>query len=140
MDLQELSDRQEITDLMTRYTLALDTRSFTDLREVFTADAVLDYASAGGPTGDSEVAVPWLERGLSAFDRSQHVIGQIAVDLSENAAQALAYFTSQRVRVNPDGTERLIEVGGYYHLDLVRTPDGWRSRGFVEDRVWSRRN
>ena len=42
MDVQELCDRQEITDLITRYTLAVDTKSFADLFNVFTVDAVLD--------------------------------------------------------------------------------------------------
>jgi len=140
MDLQELSDRQEITDLITRFTLAIDTLSFADLRQVFTDDAVLDYSSSGGPTGSVDAVVPWIERGLAGFDRFQHTIGQIAVDLHADAAQASAYFTSPRVRIDPDGTERLREVGGYYHYDLVRTLDGWRSRGIVEDRVWSRRS
>jgi hypothetical protein len=141
MDLQELSDRQEITDLITRFTLAIDTRSFADLRLVFTQDAVLDYSSAGGPTGSSDVVVPWLERALGGFDRFQHVVGQIAIDLQGDTAQATAYFTSPRVVViDPEGTEKVREVGGYHHHDLVRTPAGWRSRGFVDDRVWSRRN
>ena len=140
MDLQELSDRQEITDLITRYTLAIDTRSFADLRHVFTDDAVLDYSSSGGPTGSSDVVVPWIERGLAGFDRFQHTIGQIAVDLHGDTAQASAYFTSPRVHIDADGTEKLREVGGYYHHDLIRTPDGWRSRGIVDDQVWSRGN
>ena len=36
MGLQELSDRQEIVDLITRYTRAVDTRSWDDLDRVFT--------------------------------------------------------------------------------------------------------
>ena len=28
--------------------------------------------------------------------------------------------------------------GGYYFHDLVRTPDGWRSRHLREDNVWFR--
>lgn len=139
MDQQELSDRQEITDLITRFTLAIDTLSFTDLRRIFTDEAVLDYASAGGPTGSIDLVVPWLERALSGFDRFQHLVGQIAVDLQGDTAQATAYFTSPRVVRTPEGTEKVREVGGYHHHDLVRTPDGWRSRAMVDDRVWSRR-
>ena len=26
--------------------------------------------------------------------------------------------------------------GGYYHHELVRTGDGWRSRSLREDNVW----
>ena len=36
------------------------------------------------------------------------------------------------------GSEHVIEVGGYYHHDLVRTPGGWRSRKMVDDIVWMR--
>jgi len=28
------------------------------------------------------------------------------------------------------------QCGGYYHHDLVRTPDGWRSRRLVEENRW----
>lgn len=140
MDLQELSDRQEISDLITRFVLAVDTFSFADLRLVFTDDAVLDYSGAGGPTGSADVVVPWIEQTLGKFDRFQHLIGQLAVDLQGDSAQVTAYFTSSRVvRVEPEGTETVREVGGYHHHDLVRTPDGWRCRAFVDNRVWSRR-
>ena len=138
MDLQELSDRQEITDLITSVTLAIDTMSFADLRLLFTDDAMLDYSSAGGPTGDCDVVVPWLERALGGFDRFQHVVGQIAIYLLGDSAQVTAYYTSPRVRLDPDGTEKVREVGGYHHHDLIRTGDGWRSRTMVDDRVWSR--
>ena len=141
MDLHELSDRQEISDLITRLTLAIDTLSFDDLRFVLTDDAVLDYTSAGGPMGGVGDVVPWIGRAMSGFDRFQHVVGQIAVDLQGDVALATAYFTSPRVMIglSADGTERVRKVGGYHHYDLVRTSAGWRARGFVEDRVWSRR-
>lgn len=45
------------------------------------------------------------------------------------------------VSINPDGEESLWDLGGYYyHHDLVRTPHGWRSRGIVDDLVWTRGN
>lgn len=138
MDLQELSDRQEITDLITRYTRAVDTRSFGDLADVFTDDAVLDYSIVGGPTGTPDAVVPWIEKGLAGFDRFQHLVGQVSIDLDGDTATATASFTNPMVSVGPDGTEKPWEVGGYYHHDLVRTPLGWRSRGIVDDMVWTR--
>ena len=138
MDLQELSDRQEIVDLITRYTRAVDTRTYADLAGVFTPDAVLDYSSVGGPADVPEVVVPWIEAGLAGFDRSQHVIGQVSITLEEDCASATAYFTNPMVSINPDGSEKLWEVGGYYHHDLVRTPAGWRSRRIVDEMVWHR--
>lgn len=138
MDVRELCDRQEIIDLITRYTLSVDTKSYADLFDVFTPDAVMDYSMVGGPKGPPDEVVPWIEQGLAGFDRFQHVIGQIAIQLDGDSASATAYFTNPMVSVAPDGTERLWEVGGFYHHDLVRTPIGWRSRGIIDDMVWHR--
>lgn len=139
MDLAELADRQEITDLITRYTRAVDTREFDTLREVFTEDAVLDYSRVGGPEGPRDEVIPWIERGLAGFDRFQHLVGQVSIELDgPDSARATAYFTNPMVAVAPDGTETLFEVGGYYRHLLVRTPDGWRSRRIEDDLVWSR--
>ena len=137
MDLQELSDRQEITDLVTAYTRAVDTARWDDLAQVFTEDAVLDYAASGGPVGGLAEVTPFL-RSLEGFDRWQHTIGQVAITLAGDAATATAYFVNPMVAVGPDGEQQLWEVGGYYHHDLVRTTAGWRSRRMVDDLVWSR--
>ena len=138
MDLQELADRQEIVDVITRYTRAIDTRSWDDLDSVFTEDAILDYSSVGGPVDELSVTKPWVADGLGGFERYQHVIGQVATELEGDTARATAYFTNPMVAKNPDGSENLVEVGGYYHHDLVRTSSGWRSRRMVDDNVWMR--
>lgn len=140
MDLQELSDRAEIQDLITRYTRAVDTRQWDDLDDVFTDDAVLDYSSVDGPVAAVGEAKSWIEKGLAGFDRYQHLIGQVAIEMEPGGedARATAYFTNPMVARAPDGTESVWEVGGYYHHDLVRTPSGWRSRRMVDDVVWQR--
>ena len=138
MDLHELADRQEIVDVITRYTRAIDTRSWDDLDHVFTDDAILDYSAVGGPVDVLAVARPWVAQGLSGFLRYQHVIGQVAIDLDGDTARATAYFTNPMVAPTKDGGETLVEVGGYYHHELVRTPAGWRSKRMVDDNVWMR--
>ncbi|MEO5652020.1 MAG: nuclear transport factor 2 family protein [Marmoricola sp.] len=138
MDVHELSDRMEIRDLVTAYTRAVDTRCWDDLDVLFTHDAVLDYSSVGGPVDSLAVVKPWVEQGLRGFDRYQHTIGQVAIALDGDTARATAYLTNPMVAKAPDGTETLWEVGGYYHHDLVRTPDGWRSRRMVDDIIWTR--
>ena len=138
MELQELSDRMEIRDLVTAYTRAVDTRTWDALDDVFTEDAVLDYTSVGGPADSLAVVKPWVEQGLRGFDRYQHVIGQIAIELVGDTARATAYLVNPMVAKAPDGTETLWEVGGYYHHELVRTPDGWRSQRMVDEIIWQR--
>ena len=138
MELQELSDRMEIRDLVTAYTRAVDTRTWDALDDVFTEDAVLDYTSVGGPADSLAVVKPWIEQGLRGFDRYQHVIGQVAIELVGDTARATAYLVNPMVAKAPDGTETVWEVGGYYHHDLVRTSDGWRSRRMVDEIIWQR--
>lgn len=137
MDHQELSDRYEIADLITRYTRAIDTARWDDLDALFTEDAVLDYSSVGGPAGDLSEAKPFIAN-LSGFERWQHLLGQVAIELEGDRASATAYFTNPMVARAPDGSETLYEVGGYYHHDLIRTPDGWRSRKLVDENIWTR--
>lgn len=138
MDLQEISDRLEIVDVITRYTRAVDTRSWDDLDDVFVEDGVLDYTSVGGPAAPLAEAKSWVAQGLAGFARIQHVIGQVSIELDGDRARATAYMLNPMVSIAPDGTETLWEVGGYYHHDLVRTPQGWRSQRMVDELVWSR--
>lgn len=137
MDLQQLSDRQEITDLITAYTRAVDTASWDDLDAVFTEDAQLDYTSSGGAISGLAEAKPFV-RNLEGFTRWQHTIGQVAIDLDGDRAHATAYFINPMVSTGVDGKETLWEVGGYYHHRLVRTADGWRSEHMIDELVYSR--
>lgn len=137
MDLQELIDRQQIVDLITAYTRAVDTARFADLRDLFTDDAVLDYSSPGGPVGSLAEVTPFIEN-LTGFERWQHTIGQVSIELDGDTASATAYFINPMVARNADGSENLLEVGGYYHHELRRTPDGWRSARMADEIVWTR--
>lgn len=137
MDLQELSDRQEITDLVTRYTRAIDTGDWDGIDAVFTPEAVLDYTDSGGPAAPRDEAKEFV-KALAGFERWQHLIGQVAIELDGDEARATAYFFNPMVARSRDGRESVVEVGGYYHHRLRRTPGGWRSVGMVDETVWSR--
>ena len=140
MDLAELSDRQEIVDVITAYTRAVDTSQWDKLHSVFTADAVLDYSPTGGPVGPLEEAIPFI-RNLEGFTAWQHTIGQVEItfdDETRMSAKATAYMINPLIATGPDGKPVLMEVGGYYHHQLVKGEDGWRSRHMVDEILWSR--
>lgn len=137
MDLPELSDRAEIADVITRYTRAIDTAEWDLLDTVFLPDARIDYTSAGGTVGQFPEMKRWLAEVLPSFPRRQHVIGQLDIALDGDTARVTAYFLNPMVTRAEDGTEGLYNCGGYYHHQLVRTPDGWRSRELVEETVWT---
>lgn len=141
--MQELLDRAEITDALIRYTLAVDTATWDDLDTVFTPDAAIDYSESGGMTGSFPEVKPWLAENLFAFAiRTMHTLGQVSISLNGDQATVAAYFHNPMAI--PDGTggagggERIVEVGGIYRHDFVRTPAGWRSRRLHEQVVWTR--
>jgi hypothetical protein len=137
-DLQTLSDRLDIDDLLTRYTRAIDTGEWDRLDDVFTPDARIDYTATGGIEGAFPEVKAWLAESLPMFPRRQHVLAQKEVTLAGDEARVTAYFLNPMIFAQQDGTELLWEFGGLYHHRLVRTGDGWRSRELVEELCWKR--
>lgn len=141
MDLQELSDRAEITDVITRYTLAVDEGDFDRLDTVFTPDAHIDYTESGGVADTYPVVKAWLAEALPGFSTHRiHMVGQLSFDFaaSRDEADVTAYFHNPMRISDGRGGERVVEVGGLYQHTFVRTDDGWRSRRLHEKVVWTR--
>ena len=138
MDLQRISDRLEIEEVLTRYTRAIDTGAWDRLDAVFTADARIDYTQSGGIEGGYAEVKAWLAENLPAFPRRMHTLGQVEIEHDAEGARVAAYFHNPMTLPAGAGEERLVEVGGLYHHRMVRTPDGWRSRRLVEELVWKR--
>jgi hypothetical protein len=138
MELQELLDRAEIEQLLVRYTRAIDTGEWDRLDDVFTPDAEIDYTATGGIAAAYAEVKPWLAEMLPIFARRMHTLGQIESQVTGDEATVAAYFHNPMVLLQRDGSETLVEFGGIYHHDLVRTPDGWRSRRLLEELVWKR--
>lgn len=132
MDLQTLADRIEITDLLTRYAHAVDSKDWTLYRTVFTADAHIDYESAGGVKGDLETVANWLEQTMVGFPMTQHLVSNIDVKLDGDAATVRAMFYNPMRMLN----DKQFFCGGWYNHQLVRTADGWRSKQLIEESAW----
>ena len=140
MELQEISDRLEIADVVTRYTRAIDTGEWDKLDTVFVEDAQIDYTESGGISAGYAEIKPWLAEMLPAFfPKRMHTIGQVEIVFDgPDSAAVVAYFDNPMPIDDGKGGERIVEVGGMYHHDVVRTPSGWRSRRLHEQVVWKR--
>lgn len=135
--LARLSDRLEIDDLLVRYATAIDARDWALLDTVFTADATLDYRSAGGIRGTYREVRDWLASVLPVFTWTQHLVVNRAVELDAGADRA----TAVSVFHNPNGLvvagePWLFTVGGRYHDRFARVPEGWRIVTRVEETTW----
>jgi hypothetical protein len=138
VDVAQISDRLEIEALLTRYTRAIDTGEWDQLDEVFTPDAEIDYTATGGIAAEYAEVKAWLAEMLPIFPKRMHTLGQIDSQVTGDEATVAAYFHNPMLLPQSDGGEVLVEFGGIYHHDLVRTPQGWRSRRLLEELVWKR--
>jgi 3-phenylpropionate/cinnamic acid dioxygenase small subunit len=128
-----LSDKLEIQELLARYARGVDSKDWELWKSVFTPDAHLDYSSAGAAVGPRDEVAAWLEQGLSVVPMTQHFISNIEVDLDGDRAKVRAMFYNP---MQLPGMAEQSYCGGYYHHDLVRTPDGWKSERLVEENLW----
>ena len=136
--LQQLIDRIEIGDVLARYSTALDSRDWDLLGEVFLPDAVCDYGSLGNPRGLDQIVT--LVRGtIGDLDATQHLVGNVVVDVRGDEATADCYLISQHIRRDTPGGDHYF-LGGRYSDRLVRTRDGWRIAHRTLHRMWTTGN
>ncbi len=133
MDAQAVEDQLEIHELLARYARGVDTRDWELWQSVFTADALVDYSSAGAPVGKPAEVAAWLEAGLQVVPMTQHLISNIEVALDGDRAKVRAMFYNP---MQLPGMADMSFCGGYYHHEMVRTAEGWKSEHLVEENVW----
>jgi len=134
-DLQSISDRLEIEDLLVRYSRALDGRRFDELEAIFTADAQFDAGTLGNPRGSRAIR-EMIEGTLTGLDATQHLIGKSLIELHGDEADVRTYLISQHIRESTPGPVKHYFLGGEYVDRVVRTPDGWRIAYRRLDRMW----
>lgn len=136
LSIAEISDRIEIGDLLTRYTVAIDTKDWNLLDTCFTPDAKVDYTTSGGTKGDYPDVRRWLEKALAPFTMTMHFISNSTVDLEGDRAKARTYVINPMGTPRPDGSLHIFTVGAYYDDELVRTAEGWRISNRFEEQAY----
>jgi hypothetical protein len=140
LSLQELSDRIEIDDLLTRYATGVDRRNWDLWESCFTSDARIDYSAFGGIAGSVKEVRAWLEKTLAVFPMSQHMVINREVELEGDTARCRSGFYNPMSLPAKEGEPQQFWIdGGYYCDRLVRTGQGWRIRERVEEFSYSTR-
>ncbi|OCB50877.1 hypothetical protein A5722_32595 [Mycobacterium vulneris] len=129
-----MSEHSDISALLYRYARAVDSKDWELYRSVFTEDAQIDYSSAGAIVGTRDEVVDWFAANFGVIPWSMHYITNIEVlDTDGDTATVRAMFYNP---MQLPGMAEMSACGGYYHHELVRTPDGWRSRSLREENLW----
>jgi hypothetical protein len=133
MSPQDLADRIEIDDLLTRYATGIDRKEWDLWETCFTGDAHIDYSAFGGTKGNVKEVRKWLEETMAGFPMTQHLVVNREILIDGDAATARSAFYNPMGVPGGDGPDRLFFCGGYYHDKLVRTAEGWRIRERIEE-------
>jgi hypothetical protein len=140
-NLQQLIDREDITDLVNRLGAALDEGHFDDLRSLLAEDATV--RTPGGTSEGREAVIAQASRNHPPEQPIQHVITNLLVELDGASAQARAnlvvYFgplTGASDSAVPPAPAVEYTTGEVYHYDLVRTSEGWRFSRIQVTPVW----
>jgi ketosteroid isomerase-like protein len=128
-----VSDEADIARLLYRYARAVDTKDWELYRSVFTDDAHIDYSSAGAIAGSRDEVAEWFAANFGVIPWSMHYITNIEADVDGDSARVRAMFYNP---MQLPGMSEPSYCGGYYHHELVRAPDGWRSRHLREENMW----
>jgi len=121
--IQRLIDKDQIIDLVHRYSYCVDHRLYDEVVELFTEDCVVDYGPGIPPVRSKASLRRMFGHPDSGFAATSHHNANILVtfdDLDHATVRTSAYAWHQRT---DGGTPCL---WGYYHDSMVRLPEGWR--------------
>ncbi|WP_070157610.1 nuclear transport factor 2 family protein [Sphingobium phenoxybenzoativorans] len=121
--VQNLSDREAIRQIMYAYSRAADTKDEAVrakiLSGIFVLDGTIEYGF-GTWTGVSEV-IGALSRMTRPYSFTHHIISNDEIEIAGDTAVARYMVTGAH---GHDG--RVFWAGARYTHDLVRTAEGWR--------------
>ncbi len=137
--MQTLTDRADITDLVSRLGVVLDEGRFDEMPSLLVEDATAH--TPGGAAVGRDAVVAQASRNHGPDQHVQHVVTNVLVDPAGDHDHA-------RVRANlvvhfaPSPTEAVVAapvqfvLGEVYRFDVVRTAEGWRFSRIETVPVW----
>ncbi|MCY1046147.1 nuclear transport factor 2 family protein [Corallococcus sp. bb12-1] len=134
--LQALTDRQALTELVGRLDLLLDAKRFDDLRSVYTEDVVADFPMSVGRVQGVDVLAGFARQRMTKFWRTQHSSTNILIELEGDRATVLANRFS--VHVHQEGRPQShLDAGIAHRFQAIRTPQGWRFSRIEAEVLWT---
>jgi ketosteroid isomerase-like protein len=137
VELQEISDRMEIQDLMVSYCYAIDSSDWDALDDVFTPDATIDYSEMVGVRGNLAHIKAFLAASLSQVVGFQHAISTTRLRFEGDVARGRTVCFNPITIKNAAGEKQVMFMGLWYRDTFVRTPQGWRIQDRYEERAYT---
>lgn len=121
--LELLLAEREITRALVRFARAMDERDWAALDEILLEDATADYGL--GLLEGREAIVGIMRRFLDGCGPTQHLIGNVLIEIDGDTAQSRAYVNDRHVGLDAKSHLSFATLGDY--RDQWRRVDGvWR--------------
>jgi hypothetical protein len=126
-DLRALSDRLDVSDVVTRYAFALDQADWGAFDSIFADEVVLlaPHVKAESRLARSDF-VQLARDTVGGFEATHHLIPNHLVEVDGDSATCKAYAHAWHTVPTDPGVADYCLVRGFYEFGLVRTSDGWR--------------
>ena len=133
--VQALTDRAEITDLLDRYLRSLDEGVFDEewARAFHTEDVTAEMPI--GTVHGRDALLARIRQGMALFDRTVHLGTNAVIEI--DGERATTRGTQLSTHVLADGTGSVFISAGHADAELVRTAEGWRISASTLQVVWT---
>ncbi len=121
--IRQLIDKDQIIDLVHRYSYCVDHRLFDEVVALFTEDCVVDYGPGIAPARSKADLRRMLGHPGGGYAATSHHNANVLVtfdDIDHASVRTSVYAWHKR---SDGGSPR---VWGYYHDAVVRLSEGWR--------------
>jgi hypothetical protein len=138
--VSQLTDRLEITDLVSRLGVALDGHDFDEMQPLLTEDATV--STPGGQARGRAALIAQAARNHRVDERIQHVITNVLIDFEGDAqarvrANLLVHFAPAEAPSVPGQAPAVsCTQGAIYRFEVVRTTDRWQFSSIETSPVW----
>lgn len=135
-EVRDLCARREITDALQRYMRGQDRLDPALHVSAFHDDAWVD---CGLMNGTAQEFVDFAQAFLAELESSQHMIGQVRIEMRGEEADGEVYFYAWH-RISEEGVPKDLSVAGRY-VDLYTCQNGaWRISKRREIVDWARKD
>ena len=114
--------KQDIAEVLIRYSTGIDRRDWDQFRDCFTADCHAEYEGIGTWDG-IEPLIQFMIGSHADMGHTMHRLSNLAITVEGDTARARSYVDA--ILMSADGQTGLNAIG-LYDDELARTSDGWR--------------
>ena len=133
------AEKIKIIELLNKFGIAIDSRDWDAFRSLFAKEVEFDYSAIGDIAGvfpPAEITNN-AQKNFGGFKATQHLITNHQIESSSDTAECKAYVRAMHVLPNEE-VESMLEIGGCYLAELIKTDSDWQIKSWKFKLFWSR--